>query len=122
MPDIQTEAQRCARQPMSTEQRAKLAIAQRAYVANDPRWLEHRRKLAAAQEARRMTLFENEVTTIVAMRKKGPHVFVYRGGDRHRPRRDPPRVASARHLDRAGQSRPAGAPGAGLLALLRLTG
>jgi len=71
MPDIQTEAQRCARQPMSTEQRAKLAIAQRAYVANDPRWLEHRRKLAAAQEARRMTLFENEVTAIVAMRKKG---------------------------------------------------
>jgi hypothetical protein len=71
MPDIQMETQRRARQPISTEQRAKLSIAQRAYVANDPRWLEHRRKLAAAQEVRRMTLFEEEVTAIVAMRKKG---------------------------------------------------
>jgi hypothetical protein len=26
-----------------------LSIAQKAYVANDPRWAEHRRKLAAAQ-------------------------------------------------------------------------
>ena len=71
MPDIQTETRRPARQPISAEQRIKLSIAQRAYVANDPRWPEHRRKLAAAQEARRMTLFENEVTAIVAMRKKG---------------------------------------------------
>src|SRR5271165_5003838 len=54
--------------------------------------------------------------------QEGPHVFAYRGGGRHRPRLDPPRVASARHFDRAGQSRPAGAPGSGLLALLRLTG
>ena len=71
MPDIQVETQRRVRQPISTEQRAKLSIAQLADIANDPRWREHRRKLAAAQEARRMTLFENEVTAIVAMRKKG---------------------------------------------------
>jgi hypothetical protein len=48
-----------------------LSVAQLAYVANDPRWTEHRRKLAAAQEAKRMTLFENEVTAILEMRKKG---------------------------------------------------
>ena len=33
--------------PMSAEQRAKLSLAQRAYVTHDPRWAEHRRKLAA---------------------------------------------------------------------------
>ena len=57
--------------PMSAEQRAKLSLAQRAYVAQDPRWSEHRRKLAAAQEAKRMTLFDNEVAAIVALRRKG---------------------------------------------------
>jgi hypothetical protein len=57
--------------PMSTEQRAKLSLAQRAYVTHDPRWSEHRRKLAEAQEARRMTLFDNEVAAIVALRRKG---------------------------------------------------
>jgi DNA-binding phage protein len=56
---------------MSQEQRAKLSSAQNAYVASDPRWAEHRRKLAAAQEARRMTLLENEVAAIIEMRKKG---------------------------------------------------
>ena len=55
----------------NAEQRAHLSATQRAYVANDPRWAEHRRKLAAAQEAKRMTLFENEITAILAMRKKG---------------------------------------------------
>ena len=55
----------------SAEQRAHLSAAQKAYFANDPRWAEHRRKLAAAQEAKRMTLFENEITAILAMRKKG---------------------------------------------------
>ena len=55
----------------SAEQRAHLSLTQKAYVANDPRWTEHRRKLAAAQEAKRMTLFENEITAILAMRKKG---------------------------------------------------
>ncbi len=59
------------RQPMSEEQRAKLSAAQRAYVANDPRWSEHRRKLAAAQEARRMTLWPNEIAAIVNLRRKG---------------------------------------------------
>ena len=57
--------------PMSAEQRTKLSLAQRAYVTHDPRWPEHRRKLAAAQEARRMTLFDNEVAAIVALRRKG---------------------------------------------------
>ena len=57
--------------PMSAEQRAKLSLAQRAYVTHDPRWPEHCRKLAAAQEARRMTLFDNEVAAIVALRRKG---------------------------------------------------
>ena len=56
---------------MSLEQRAKLSTAQKEYVANDPRWAEHRRKLAAAQEARRMTLIESEVTLILEMRRKG---------------------------------------------------
>ncbi len=59
------------RAPMSAEQRDKLSVAQRAYVANDPRWAEHRRKLAAAQEARRMTLWENEIAAIIEMRRKG---------------------------------------------------
>lgn len=71
MAHISTEPQHRQRPPMSAEQRAKLSQAQRAYVAHDPRWPEHRRKLAAAQEARRMTLFDNEVTAIIAMRRKG---------------------------------------------------
>ena len=56
---------------MSAEQKAKLSIAQLAYVANDARWAEHRRKLAAAQEVKRMTLLQSEVATIIQMRKKG---------------------------------------------------
>jgi len=71
----QTELQHTRRKPRrpatSADQKAKLSVAQLAYIANDPRWIEHRRKLAAAQEARRMTLFENEVTAILEMRKKG---------------------------------------------------
>ena len=59
------------RAPISAAQRAKLSAAQFAYTANDPRWPEHRRKLAAAQEARRMTLFPNEIQAIVKMREKG---------------------------------------------------
>jgi hypothetical protein len=59
------------RAPISAAQRAKLSAAQFAYMANDPRWPEHRRKLAAAQEARRMSLFPNEVQAIVKMREKG---------------------------------------------------
>ena len=59
------------RPPTSAEQRDKLSKAQLAYIANDRRWAEHRRKLAAAQEARRMTLMENEVLVILEMRRKG---------------------------------------------------
>jgi hypothetical protein len=59
------------RPPTSEQQKIKLSKAQLAYIANDERWIEHRRKLAAAQEARRMTLMENEVVLIVEMRKKG---------------------------------------------------
>lgn len=72
-PPVQGRAD--GRSPMartiSAEQRVKLSLAQKAYVANDPRWAEHRRKLAAVQEAKRMTLFEHEVAAILAMRKKG---------------------------------------------------
>ena len=63
--------QQGTRRTISADQRAKLSAAQLAYIANDPRWVEHRRKLAAAQEAKRMTLFENEVTAILEMRGKG---------------------------------------------------
>ena len=73
------------RPPVSQDQRQKLSAAQKAYVANDPRWLEHRRKLAAAQEAKRMTLMENEVALIVQMREEGPHVLIYRGRNRRLP-------------------------------------
>jgi hypothetical protein len=71
MAHSQTETQTRKRPPMSAEQRVKLSVAQRAYVTHDPRWPEHRRKLAAAQEAKRMTLFDNEVAAIVALRRKG---------------------------------------------------
>ena len=71
MTDIRIETQPRKRQPMSEEQRAKLSVAQKAYVTNDSRWPEHRRKLAAAQYARRMTLFDDEVAAIVGMRQKG---------------------------------------------------
>jgi hypothetical protein len=37
------------RPPTSAEQKAKLSEAQLAYIANDQRWAEHRRKLAEAQ-------------------------------------------------------------------------
>ena len=59
------------RAPASIEQRVRLSAAQKAYVANDRRWAEHRRKLAAAQEAKRMTLMENELALIVELRRKG---------------------------------------------------
>lgn len=75
-----SETQRRQRPPMSAEQRAKLSQAQRAYVAHDPRWPEHRGKLAAAQEAKRMTLFDNEVATILALRRKG-RTFSYIAGE-----------------------------------------
>ena len=71
MADTQVDIQPRKRRPMSEEQLAKLSVAQKAYVTNDPRWPEHRRKLADAQYARRMTLFDNEVAAIIGMRKQG---------------------------------------------------
>ncbi len=59
------------RAPMSQEQRRKLSLAQNAYVASDPRWAEHRQKLADAQIARRMTLTQEELDAVLAMRAKG---------------------------------------------------
>ena len=61
------------RRPMSAEQRAKLSAAQKAYVANDPRWPTHRQKLADRMRGitPRMTLFPNEIAAAVAMRKRG---------------------------------------------------
>jgi hypothetical protein len=59
------------RAPMSQEQRQKLSLAQKAYVESDPRWAEHRRKLADAQIARRMTLLPDELAMVLAMRSKG---------------------------------------------------
>jgi hypothetical protein len=64
------------RPPMSQEQRQKLSLAQKAYVAGDPRWAEHRRKLADAQIARRMTLLPDELAMVLAMRSKG-RTFTY---------------------------------------------
>ncbi len=64
-------ATRRRRPPMSEEQRRKLSLAQNAYVASDPRWAEHRRKLADAQIARRMTLTQEELELVLAMRAKG---------------------------------------------------
>jgi len=57
--------------PISPEQRVNLSAAQRAYVANDPRWDAHRQKLADAQTARRMTLTPEEIAMVLAMRAKG---------------------------------------------------
>ncbi len=56
---------------MSEDQRRKLSEAQRAYVASDPRWVQHRQKLAAAQVARRMTLSPDEFEAVLRMRAKG---------------------------------------------------
>ena len=56
---------------MSQAQREKLSVAQRAYVATDPRWAAHCRKLAEAQIARRMTLTPEEFDMVVKMRTRG---------------------------------------------------
>ena len=59
------------RPPTSEQQRQKLSEAQKAYVATDPRWAEHRQKLADAQTARRMTLSPEEFEMVLTMRSKG---------------------------------------------------
>jgi hypothetical protein len=56
---------------MSENQRRKLSAAQKAYVAADPRWAEHRRKLAEAQTARRMSLSQDEFEAVLRLRSKG---------------------------------------------------
>jgi hypothetical protein len=56
---------------MSEAQRIKLREAQLRYIAQDPRWAAHKKKLADAQLARKFTLAEEEVSQIVAMRRKG---------------------------------------------------
>jgi hypothetical protein len=63
------------RPPVSQEQRQKLSAAQKAYVATDPRWAAHRRKLAEAQVARRMTLTPDELELVLKMRAKGRTFF-----------------------------------------------
>jgi hypothetical protein len=59
------------RPPVSQQQREKLSAAQKAYVAADPRWPAHCRKLAEAQIARRMTLTPEEFDMAVKMRASG---------------------------------------------------
>jgi hypothetical protein len=56
---------------MPEDQRRKLAAAQKAYVASDPRWAEHRQKLADAQVARRMSLTADEFQMVLEMRARG---------------------------------------------------
>ncbi len=68
---VQGDSTTRRRPPMSQEQRRKLSLAQKAYVTTDPRWAEHRKKLADAQIAKRMTLFPNELAIVLAMRSKG---------------------------------------------------
>jgi hypothetical protein len=56
---------------MSEAQRIKLRESQLRYIAGDPRWPEHRKKLADAQLKRKFTLFPEEIKQIVELRKKG---------------------------------------------------
>jgi DNA-binding phage protein len=56
---------------MSVEQRVKLRAAQKAYVANGPRWAAHQQKLADAQIKNRRKLAPAEIETTLTMRKKG---------------------------------------------------
>ena len=63
------------RPPVSQEQRQKLSVAQKAYVATDPRWAAHRQKLAEAQVARRMSLTPDEFDLVLKMRAKGRTFF-----------------------------------------------
>jgi hypothetical protein len=54
------------------DQRERLSTAQLAYMSNDPRWPDHRaRMMKAAIETTRITLFPEEIETVVALREKG---------------------------------------------------
>jgi hypothetical protein len=56
--------------PASEQQRRERSETQKAYVAADPRWPAHRRKLAEAQIARRMTLSPEEIAMVLEMRAR----------------------------------------------------
>ena len=56
---------------MKQDQKDKLSKAQLAYIATDERWQEHRRKLAQAQESKRITLTEEELRIAATLRGKG---------------------------------------------------
>jgi hypothetical protein len=56
---------------MSQEKREKLRQKQSEYIARDPRWPTHRQKLADAQIKRKFTLADEEISQIVALRRKG---------------------------------------------------
>jgi hypothetical protein len=57
--------------PIPESLRIRKSHQQKAYVAADPRWQEHRRKLAQAQIAKRMTLTDDEIPIILAHRRRG---------------------------------------------------
>src|SRR5690349_19587880 len=59
------------RRPMSAAQRAKLSATQRSYVAKDPRWPVHRRKLMDANLAKRRTLLPDQIAAVLTMLKQG---------------------------------------------------
>jgi hypothetical protein len=61
---------RC-RAPTSDAQKIKLRDAQLRYISQDPRWPEHRKKLADAQLRRKFTLADEEVNQVVRLRRKG---------------------------------------------------
>jgi hypothetical protein len=52
---------------MPEAHRRKISAALKAYVANDPRWADHKKKLAK----QRFTLSDEEIRQVVAMRKRG---------------------------------------------------
>lgn len=68
MPKTANTKRAIRRPPTSAQQKLKLSFRQHAYIKLDPRWRRHRQKLA---DARRMTLFPDEVRQIIAMRKLG---------------------------------------------------
>lgn len=52
------------------DQRARLSAAQLSYMEKDPRWPDHRARMMEAA-TNRFTLFPEEVTKIVELRRKG---------------------------------------------------
>ena len=80
------------RAPMSEEQKEKLRVAQKNYIKNDSRWVEHRAKLSKAMtdytsndprfpehcrrasERQRWKLFQEEITAAKEMLSRGRNV------------------------------------------------